>query len=43
MNHDGSGNNCPDNKNIMAALEASGPDSFKWSQCSADTLKQALR
>lgn len=42
MSHDGSGNACANDKNIMSSLAASGPDSFKWSQCSADALKRAL-
>ena len=42
MSHDGVGNACANDKNIMSALAASGPDAFKWSQCSADTLKRVL-
>ena len=42
MSHDGSGNACANDKNIMSSLAASGPDAFKWSQCSADALKRAL-
>lgn len=43
MSHDSDGNNCQNGKNIMASWSASGPESLKWSSCSAAVLKDFLR
>ena len=43
MHHDSDGNDCENGKNIMATWAASGPQSMKWSSCSAKALREFLR
>lgn len=42
INHDSDGNPCPDLVNIMSSQSVSGPNAFKWSNCSASSLETFL-
>ena len=43
IHHDGYKNNCTDGINIMSSIKVSGPESFKWSQCSAEALRTSFK